>query len=372
MWNSWQQGHRCAECTGLKKYTINFVRGCFEKQGYILLSEKYENNIKNLKYICPEGHIGNISFNSWQQGHRCNECAGRKKYTIKFIRGEFEKEKYMLLSEEYINAHQKLEYICPKGHRGVIKWNTWQRGQRCAKCFGNNKPVIKFIREQFEKEGYKLLTTNYVNSKQKLEYICSSGHEGKIMWSSWQQGCRCLECSGYKKLTIDFIKKEFKKERYCVLTKTYVNRHQRLKYICPKGHYRITTWANWLKGQRCRKCCINNNKGNNHYNWNPNLSNEERIKERNYLEYTNWAMWVKERDNFTCQICGQVGGNLVSHHLESYNNNPKLRTALSNGVCLCKNCHNNFHHNYGYGNNTRKQFIEFVDRCNNRVMTANV
>jgi hypothetical protein len=35
----------------------------------------------------------------------------------------------------------------------------------------SKKLTIEFIREQFEKEGYTLLTKEYINNKQKLEYI---------------------------------------------------------------------------------------------------------------------------------------------------------------------------------------------------------
>ncbi len=54
------------------------------------------------------------------------------------------------------------------------------------------------------------------------------------------------------------------------------------------------------------------------------------------------------------------GGNLVAHHIESYNSNKDLRTTLENGITLCVDCHDKFHHIYGRGNNTREQFDEFM------------
>lgn len=94
--------------------------------------------------------------------------------------------------------------------------------------------------------------------------------------------------------------------------------------------------------------------------WNHNITDEERQLGRFYPKYTEWRHQVYERDSYTCQVCGQVGGNLVAHHLEGYNSNKELRTTLSNGITLCEACHNNFHHQYGRGNNTRKQFEEFI------------
>ncbi|KKN59903.1 hypothetical protein LCGC14_0537280 [marine sediment metagenome] len=57
-----------------------------------------------------------------------------KKLTYEFIKSEFENENYQLLSDDYINARIKLDYICPKGHRHSITWNRFQSGRRCWYC----------------------------------------------------------------------------------------------------------------------------------------------------------------------------------------------------------------------------------------------
>ena len=100
--------------------------------------------------------------------------------------------------------------------------------------------------------------------------------------------------------------------------------------------------------------------GKDNPNWNTNKTDEERKKERNYPEYREWRKLIYERDNYICQICKKRGGDINAHHIESYANNLELRTILLNGVTLCKKCHDNFHHQYSYFNNTREQFIEFM------------
>ena len=282
-----------------------------------------------------------------------------KKLTIEFIKGEFEKEGCILLSTKYINNKQRLKYICSNKHNSTVRWGDWQQGKRCRECSGYKKLTIEFVRQEFKKEGYTLLSKKYINCGQKLNYICSKGHRGSISWDNWKQGCRCAECAGCKKYTIEFIRVVFEKEKHILLTKKYKNVFQKLEYVCPKGHKGFISWSNWAGGHRCSKCFYENNKGKNHCRWNPELTNEDRINGRHISGYVEWACFIKERDNFTCQACGKHGGNLVSHHLESYNNSLNLRTALSNGICLCENCHKNFHHQYGYGNNTRKQFEKF-------------
>lgn len=103
--------------------------------------------------------------------------------------------------------------------------------------------------------------------------------------------------------------------------------------------------------------------GKKNPNYNSNLTDKDRQNRKTVYEYNEWRKAVYERDNYTCQCCGKRGGKLAAHHLESYDNNPELRTSLENGITLCgedKDCHGNFHHQYGYGSNTREQFEEFL------------
>ena len=105
-------------------------------------------------------------------------------------------------------------------------------------------------------------------------------------------------------------------------------------------------------------------KGSDHYNYNPNLTDEQRLKNRYRMsdgDFSVWSKMVKERDNYTCQICGDnKGGKLNSHHINAWNAFPEQRFDLDNGVTLCVDCHKEFHKMYGRGGNTREQFDEYA------------
>ena len=87
------------------------------------------------------------------------------------------------------------------------------------------------------------------------------------------------------------------------------------------------------------------NKGNGeymsrekHWNWQGGITSTK-DKLRNSLEYQEWRAKVFLRDNFTCQLCNQVGGELEAHHIKSFAFNPELIFEVSNGITLCKECH---------------------------------
>lgn len=250
-----------------KKLTIDFIKKRFEKENYILLTKNYKNVRQKLEYICPRGHRYNISWASWNRGSRCLLCENdnkrriaKNKKLIKYqaIKKEFEKEGYTLLSTSYVCKDSPLDYICPKNNKHKISWSNWRKGQRCPCCVVRTRTPYNFIKEAFESEGYKLLSTKYTHSKQKLNYICPKGHEHSITWSNWKSGQRCVYCAGNIKKNIDVIKNNVESNDYTVLSSLYFNARTPLHLLCPNGHDYYVTWDNWnSKENRCPRCTNN-------------------------------------------------------------------------------------------------------------------
>lgn len=55
--------------------------------------------------------------------------------------------------------------------------------------------------------------------------------------------------------------------------------------------------------------------------------------------YKEWRRAVFSRDNYTCVLCGSVGGELHADHIQSWRLYPDLRYSVDNGRTLCAPCH---------------------------------
>jgi very-short-patch-repair endonuclease len=97
-WNNFQQGQRCAKCDDLLKaqqhrLSCDYVRECIEKEGFALLSDRYEGVRAPISVRCPRDHVYKTMWNSFQQGYRCPKCNASKG----------ENATYSILNEMYPN-----------------------------------------------------------------------------------------------------------------------------------------------------------------------------------------------------------------------------------------------------------------------------
>lgn len=67
------------------------------------------------------------------------------------------------------------------------------------------------------------------------------------------------------------------------------------------------------------------------------------IEGRRSAEYKLWRKAIFERDDYTCQVCGQRGVKLNAHHKKPYAYFPDLRYSIDNGITLCISCHQKVH-----------------------------
>ncbi len=66
-------------------------------------------------------------------------------------------------------------------------------------------------------------------------------------------------------------------------------------------------------------------------------------------QYKRWRKQIFERDDYTCQLCGQRGGKLEPHHIYEFSLYPNKRFDVNNGITLCRKCHLEVHKAYRVG-----------------------
>lgn len=116
----------------------------------------------------------------------------------------------------------------------------------------------------------------------------------------------------------------------------------------------------------CKKECYSSwqttieNKGSNHPNWDP-LANHEPLKHsiRHSKEWRMWRTKVYTRDNFKCMFCSSTS-KLEPHHIIPRRVDPSLIFDISNGITLCRKCHQT---------TIYKEHL-FAERCNNLIAEA--
>lgn len=177
-----------------------------------------------------------------------------------------------------------------------------------------------FIIPSIKEEAIKLLfSTNLSHTKIGNKLGVSRGPIENIY----------KECKGNGQIRQNIKIKYLGECKWCgasVILKKSTTRPNRGKY-CSKKCYTA-----WQKSE--------DNHGQNNPAWVEGGKHEDFL---NYLRKSDeWSIWrtqVFERDNHTCQLCGERGTELHPHHILQKCDFPDLIFEVSNGITLCKNCH---------------------------------
>ncbi len=288
-----------------------------------------------------------------------------KRHTLEYVKKYFEDHGCELLEKEYKNNRTKMRYICSCGNISKINFSDFKLGRRCMECASEKKRQFfqtpyKKVQKFFKDNNCELLEETYKNNRTPLRYRCECGNISKITYHCFKEGRRCQKCSGCEKPTLEYVYNYFKDEGCELLEKEYINNETKMRYRCICGKINKIKFTHFKQGQRCRECGIKKRTGENNHNWNPDLTNEERLIRRHYPEYIKWRNKIYKRDKYYCQKCNIKGYDLNAHHVINYSSNKELRLDEDNGITFCKSCHKQFHKKYGIKNNNRQQLEEFL------------
>lgn len=111
-------------------------------------------------------------------------------------------------------------------------------------------------------------------------------------------------------------------------------RNAKIGKIARRGPHKEETKA-LISAQRV---ALGSARGERNPNWKGGVS-EPRTAAMSTTAYKSWRRDVFSRDDYTCQACGQRGGDLEADHIKPWAYFIELRYSLANGRTLCVACH---------------------------------
>ena len=124
----------CEVIDGLQPKLLAKVK---EKEGTVLLTDYFTCKSK-LIFICKKNHMWRTMIGDVLYGdHWCAKCNGNAKHTINIAKNIAKERGGECLSNEYINAHEKLLWECNNKH-------TWPMSLACVKNHNQWCPKCDF------------------------------------------------------------------------------------------------------------------------------------------------------------------------------------------------------------------------------------
>jgi hypothetical protein len=379
-----KNGKRCSGCKSKRVSQAQLtpfleVKKEFEKRGCVLLDESYYGAHDKLNYICKCGSRSRITFNNLKQRQFCKKCGIRKRaksqmLDFSFIKNFFGEQDCILLTGEYKGKQTRLKYVCKCGEVAETTFHVFKKSRGCKKC-GFKKISIKSkrslseIRGIYRQHGCELLEKEYKSTSTLMKFKCICGTISTKTLAAFKLVPECHNCMSEKeretnRLSYAQVETLFSSQGCKLTSPEYKGMYEALEYTCSCGNEVTKTLAAFKMCAECPECYSAKRTGPNNWRWNPNLTDVEREESRSRAslpEQRKWKRLVYRRDRYKCRCCGSGKSNsLRAHHLDGYNWCVVKRTDVDNGATLCDTCHKDFHKTYGYGNNTREQFDEWL------------
>jgi hypothetical protein len=122
----------------VRKLSQSEVQKIFEDQGCSLLSQ-YKDSNTSLEYVCSCGNKAKNNLKRFKAGARCKKCgyeksSRKRSFDYRFVKSFFEENDCQLISVEYNNCFELLDYKCSCGNLSQICFSNFKSGHRCRKC----------------------------------------------------------------------------------------------------------------------------------------------------------------------------------------------------------------------------------------------
>ena len=273
----------------IKEYLECYGNGC------VLIEKEYKNLFKDyLEFICPL--CGEHFFNTYdvlkmRTYKICKTCSdkiianktreraeihnknkpekikkgrGNVGYSYEQVLNFVNKTKCKLLSKEYINAQEPMEFTCEVdgcNETFITTYNIFKNSGR-RKCRKHSYEEIG--KKYIEDLGSELLSDTYINNSEKIQIRClecNNSYPTTFANISSRKKLICPDCSrklfGESILTpYNDVKSTIEKEGCLLLSKEYKGTNELLDILCSCGkHNFITSYTGFKNGKiKCDYC----------------------------------------------------------------------------------------------------------------------
>lgn len=184
-----------------------------------------------------------------------------RKLTIEDMQELAKQKEGVCLSIKYLGALNKLKWKCKNGH-------IWEATPCCIRNNGSwchlcsvesRKSSIEDMQKLAKDKNGKCLSNIYINSNEKLEWECASGHKWKAKSNDIVTGYWCPKCAienraiKRRKSILDMQMLANERGGECVST-CYNNSYTKIKWKCNLNHEWWSTPSNVSSGTWCPEC----------------------------------------------------------------------------------------------------------------------
>lgn len=210
-WSRFQNGkHKCNQCSSIemnekKALSIEEVKELIKNKPYTMIDKTFTRFSDGFSAITDDGYYILVNRNNVYKNSIPEIFHKNNPYTPKNINHylQLNKIETKLISKQYNGNNKKLIWRCGCGNQFERTWNGILQGAfLCKDCSSvekyktQKKQEFDLIKEYFKSKNYQLLSTEYIDSHTKLEYICNFHKDKGIQKISWSHcknrnaGCR--------------------------------------------------------------------------------------------------------------------------------------------------------------------------------------
>ncbi|MDR5777537.1 MULTISPECIES: hypothetical protein [unclassified Caballeronia] len=253
-----RSGHWCPHCERERRRTgIGRMREIAAERGGHCLSERYDNARTLLRWQCAQGHTWEASATQTQRGQWCSFCSGHR-HSIAGMQALAHSRGGKCLSEVYVDSRQKLQWQCVADHTWFATPSVTAR-YWCTQCSQERRgqESIGRMRELATQRGGQCLSARYVTAATPLMWQCREGHQWQMAPQSITNRARwCPYCSGRRKYTLTDMKELAQARGGDCLSNSFVSSHDRVQWLCGRGHAWSARAYQVISGTWCPQCAI--------------------------------------------------------------------------------------------------------------------